>query len=70
MIRLKITRPGTLLSVLIDREITETQLSIITEVLADGGLTYGEFIQWQARRAEGDYDAPVGAGESVEAFRG
>lgn len=34
-------------------EITEEEVSIIREVLADGGLTYGEFIAWQVKRAEG-----------------
>ena len=71
MYQIKLTRPGSLESVLIDGEVTPNQVSIIIAVLKDPQLTYGEVLSFLAKRKPFiDYDAPVGAGEGVEAFRG
>ena len=72
--RLKITREGSLLSTIIDQEVTEAQANSVIALLKDEALTYGDVLAFLVARRMGklaiDYDAPVGAGESVEAFRG
>ena len=68
--QLKITRPGSLLSVIHEQEVTPAQANIIIAIAKAPNLTYGEALAWLANRPRVDYDAPTGAGESVEAFRG
>ena len=95
--RLKIIAPNSLLSMVLDREVTEQQVEAIKALLnhdaaqlvgcEEGGdhtptsNEHGD--AWCSRCGErllltgfaggpyvAAYDAPVGAGESVEAFRG
>ena len=73
MIQLKITQPGSLLSVLHEQEITPAQVSIVAAILKAPDLTYSEVLFFLANRNQlrrHAVDSPAGAGESVEAFRG
>ncbi len=49
-LNLKVTRPGTVFSVVEDRDITQAQLSIIQSILKADGLTYGEVLAFLAER--------------------
>lgn len=74
MMQLKITKPGNLLSVVHEQEVSDSQASSVIALLKAPGLTYGETLAWLASRRPGinyaDLDSPAGAGEDVEAFRG
>lgn len=73
--RLRITDPGSLLSVVIDREINEDQARLVrmlldtTEVLDNQDMERLEETLNPTLFVFG-YDAPAGAGDAVEAYRG
>ncbi|HEX5016569.1 MAG TPA: hypothetical protein VFX15_03165 [Actinomycetes bacterium] len=82
-LELTIRRRGSLLSLEMERRITDTQFSIIRQILLEPDLTYGEVLQFINARNAGtgnEYidwlaahpanDAPLGAGDEVEAYRG
>ena len=72
--RLKITAPSSLLSVVLDREITEQQADAVKALLAEPEwcLHCGSDTCEHAVRHNSAYgaEAPFGAGDAVEAFRG
>jgi hypothetical protein len=98
--RIKITREGSLLSLVLDREINEDQANSVIALLKDETLTtavdakaargacaicgHNRSDPFHDERSSGfheyerggmgvvviDYDAPSGAGDSVEAYRG
>ena len=73
--RLRITDPGSLLSVVIDREVNEEQVRLVrmlldtTEVLDGQDMERLEEVLNPTLFVFG-YDAPLGAGDAVEAYRG
>jgi len=82
---IKVTRPGSLESVLLDGDITHDQVSIVIALLKDPTITYGEVLAFLASRRRAIEALPPwdpsdedsvngtfawGAGESVEAYRG
>lgn len=71
--RITIKREGSLLSVIVDEQVTDAQVSIVTAILKAEDLTYGEALFFLANRNQlrrHAVDSPAGAGEEVEAFRG
>jgi hypothetical protein len=48
---IQITRPGSLLSVIAEQDITDSQASSIVALLKADGLTYGEVLRFLADRA-------------------
>jgi hypothetical protein len=72
MYQLKITRKTGIQSTLVDLDISPAQLSIIVALLKAGdALTYGDVLEFLAHQKQKlTFDAPAGAGDAVEAFRG
>jgi hypothetical protein len=70
MYQLTIKDPGSLLSIILEQEITPAQASSIKALLRTD-LAYNEVLD-ALFKATGvrDFDSPYGAGERVEAFRG
>lgn len=79
--RLTIKDEGSLLSKVMDREVTPEQVQLIELVLdhnpppatlaylLDGDI-YDDERQFERKHSTPGYDAPYGAGDDVEAFRG
>lgn len=74
MLELTIRRRGSLLNRVTEQTITEDQANSILAIAKAKDLTYGEVLAFLAGRKLGriaiDYDAPTGAGDEVEAYRG
>ena len=80
--RLTIKDPNSLLSVFMDREVTPDQVQKISLVLAsdvspgklawllDGDIGEEDEREFERKHSTPGYDAPFGAGDDVEAYRG